>query len=470
MLDSIAQLSARLHSYDLPDVPPSAAPRIGPDGEMVEQPIPLPPATLTERVAAYEASLPRSPLLRREARALLAAEYAAQLEKGPWRDLYAAERTAKGNVERAAALQAEWALQHEINVHELRETRERQLLLDNEARVAGFAGSLAYKARLLEMERHRLEDAKMHARREKTRLFNEAQSSARERALRRVPDAPKLTNLQAVFLSPASRNKRGLASSSSLAPSSSAASLQITEQSQHASSAAPQNNTLFPPPQQQPPLPLVDPTQLVDAATGVPKSPSAVSREWGPTMTSTAAALPSSSAATAPVVPLGRSVHAPSRDALERALRADYAALQQERLEREKALLNMEAHVHAQRHAQQKRQWEAEAAERRREEEVERSLAESKRDKATMKALLTEAFGDDDDDGDEGGEGEQQLGKQSGKTASDASASRSSSSASTSSSSHQRREKLMDSMAPLARSKTRPPTTIGRSVHWSNHA
>jgi hypothetical protein len=124
-------------------VPPSAAPRIGPDGEIVEQLIPLPPSTLAERVAAYEAYLPRSPLLRREARALLAAKYAAQLEKGPWRDLYAAERAARGNVERAAALQAEWALQHEINVHELRETRERQLLLDNEARVAGFS-SLEY--------------------------------------------------------------------------------------------------------------------------------------------------------------------------------------------------------------------------------------------------------------------------------------------------------------------------------------
>lgn len=203
-LAAIQALSERLQGYALPLASGAAVPAAagGSAGPLMA----VPGDTWEAREAADAAQLARSlAMLDPSTRAQLVAERAAQRRSLPVRDLYAAERSKRGAIEAKAAHRAQWQRSQAANLHALQETRDKQLLLDRDASEERFVGARAYGRTLVEQDRAALEAEKKRANAERVRAFNEAQSTARERALARVPDAPALSNLQAVFLSPRPR-------------------------------------------------------------------------------------------------------------------------------------------------------------------------------------------------------------------------------------------------------------------------
>jgi hypothetical protein len=386
-LDSIAALADRLQAMDLPVA--AALPTDEPKR------IELPPDTNEKRVAAYAASLPHSPLLRRDARVLLVDEYARSLIKHPGRDLYGLERRAKGAMERREAQVQQWALEDaeassQSNEHSRRTAAasaaillgktheiktgadglfdiaaaEREDAALGRAGVGGFARSAAYRAKLIDLERAELESAAQRRRAERARLFNEAQSTAREIALKRIPDAPRLSNLQAAFLSPRSRARR-------MGPRAQSDAALATLEHARTERTAPASSLL--------------------SADGTPLSPSAVAKASAIDTTATSSRLSA--------VQLAAGVaHQPTRAELESALRADFELQAEERRWKEKQDMHLTAAVHAQIQEQRRRAWDQGKRHRASIAHIERTSAQIAEDRVQLREMLRVAFGDEEDE------------------------------------------------------------------------
>lgn len=376
-IQDIERLSAKLQAYDLPPSPSSSATATGQADGSSARPagVPrsgLPADTMPERFAAFAAQLNRSHILDAPTRAALLEDHARQLAELPRRNLYDLERARLGSIEAKAKHRAAWMAAHAQQMQELESTKSSQLLLENDARVSSALGLSAaerqYRQDLLAVDRLSLEELARAQRAAKVEAFNAAQSTAAERALARIPEAPKLTNLQAVFLSPASRHK----------------------QKQDAAAAAAQRKAVekaksWAPPSAPPNRPLRRGASLAVAVPAAAASPAPAAV---PTPLSPVAALASGSFVR------------PSASAIEAALRADFAAQDAERLAAEKRQLALEAVLYSKAKQAKVNEWLASDQSRLRHLEAVEEERNAAQENLQFKRMVREAFGDTEDEAD----------------------------------------------------------------------
>ena len=377
-IQDIERLSAKLQAYDLPPSPSSAAGAHQTGGSKGGPRSGLPADTMPERFAAFAAHLNRSHILDGPTRSALLEDHARQLAALPRRNLYDLERARLGSIEAKAAHRAAWMAAHAQQAQELESAQSSALMLENDARVSSAMGLSAverkYRQDLLAVDRLSLEDLARAQRAAKVEAYNAAQSTAAERALSKVPDAPKLTNLQAIFLSPASRHKQKQESAAAAA----AAAARRKEKSWAPPSAPPNRPlrrgaslTVFPPD--------------ADAASTPAPAPLAAP---APTPLSPLAALASGSFVR------------PSASAIEAALRADFAAQESERRAAEKRQLELEAVLYSKAKQAKVNEWLASDQSRFRSLEAAEEDRNAAQETAQFKRMVRDAFGDTEDDTD----------------------------------------------------------------------
>lgn len=212
-LEAIRVLAERLHGYDLPahagayttnPSPPSNAIFVPPHSSHAI----LPGETHLARRRELECMYAHLPRVTRD----LLVEDGLKRVAAKLRHLNRREDallTRKSNLD---SHRKAWSQTHPHNLHALSEKRHPdgiRTVVDIEDRIGRYLEEKLWREEQLEAERNILEEQKKQAVLDRIEAFNQAQSTARAVALAKIPDAPTLTNLQAVFLSPRSRKEVG---------------------------------------------------------------------------------------------------------------------------------------------------------------------------------------------------------------------------------------------------------------------
>ena len=326
----------------------------------MQSPSTLPPTSERQRLKEYMRTIQHLPA---ETQRLMLKEYNYKRHA----HLRRLNREAKHREEKLSSLsaaRATWSRDHDHNLHALREDKQsRQLMLSNGLLVANYLADHRWREEQINRDRETLAEHQRQQILARIERFNNQQSMLRARTLTNIPDAPMLTNLQAVFLSPRSRRQMGL------------------EDRRKKDQAS----------------------ESLNSPTHSPLSPSAnaCSEPTNVTPTSRSA----STSVLSPRALLARSLsNRPPRHLLEAALRADYDIIDAQRRSEERKELELELVVASKtREVRLRAAFEQRRIEDARETRYQRHQAE-KREKRELRDMLNETFGESDDDDGAGDE------------------------------------------------------------------